>query len=182
MCAAPYLRRPDPASMTNTLYFGDNLDVLRRHVPDEAVDLVYLDPPFKSDQDYNVLFRTHDGSRAPAQIKAFEDTWRWDQAAARAFEEVVTGEGFPAVHVRLSQTMQAFRRMLGENDLLCSMARASRCRRCSSRVPRSGRPPAPAAPADPPKATSVCEGTRGRPSPGYEQHAGAGGLRSEIAG
>lgn len=55
----------------NLLYYGDNLDVLRLHVKDERVDLVYLDPPFKSDQDYNVLFAEH-GTRSAAQIKAFD--------------------------------------------------------------------------------------------------------------
>ena len=55
----------------NRLYFGDNLDILRRHVADGTVDLVYLDPPFKSNQDYNVLFAERDGARAAAQIKAF---------------------------------------------------------------------------------------------------------------
>ncbi len=59
----------------NTLYYGDNLDILRRYVKDESVDLVYLDPPFKSNQDYNVLFAEQDGTRAAAQIMAFEDTW-----------------------------------------------------------------------------------------------------------
>jgi hypothetical protein len=67
---------------SNVLYYGDNLDVLRRHVKDETVDLVYLDPPFNSNTTYNVLFAEHSGERAAAQIKAFEDTWRWDQAAA----------------------------------------------------------------------------------------------------
>ena len=57
--------------MKNTLYYGDNLDILRRYVKDESVDLVYLDPPFKSDRNYNVLFAERDGSRAAAQIKAF---------------------------------------------------------------------------------------------------------------
>ena len=66
------------AFMTNTLYFGDNLDVLRRYIDDESVDLVYLDPPFKSDQNYNVLFAEHDGTRSAAQIQAFDDTWHWD--------------------------------------------------------------------------------------------------------
>lgn len=60
----------------NTLYYGDNLDILRRYVADESIDLVYLDPPFKSNQDYNVLFQEQDGSRAASQIKAFEDTWQ----------------------------------------------------------------------------------------------------------
>ena len=74
---------------SNTLYYGDNLDVLREYVPDESVDLVYLDPPFNSNQSYNVLFAERDGSRSAAQIKAFDDTWRWDQAAAAAYQEVV---------------------------------------------------------------------------------------------
>ena len=59
----------------NVLYYGDNLDVLRRYVKYETVDLVYLDPPFNSNQDYNVLFAERNGSRAAAQIKAFEDTF-----------------------------------------------------------------------------------------------------------
>jgi 16S rRNA G966 N2-methylase RsmD len=56
----------------NTLYYGDNLDILRRYVKDETVDLIYLDPPFKSNQDYNVLFKEESGERAAAQILAFE--------------------------------------------------------------------------------------------------------------
>jgi hypothetical protein len=71
----------------NQLYYGDNLDILPRYLKDETVDLVY--PPFKSNQDYNVLFAEKDGSRSAAQIKAFEDTWRWDQAASEAYHEAV---------------------------------------------------------------------------------------------
>ena len=77
----------------NVLYYGDNLDVLRRHVADESVDLVYLDPPFNSNASYNVLFAEASGTQAAAQIKAFEDTWRWDEGAARAYEEVVEPGG-----------------------------------------------------------------------------------------
>jgi len=66
----------------NTLYYGDNLDILRRHIASGSVDLIYLDPPFNSNATYNVLFAEQNGSQAAAQIKAFEDTWRWDQAAA----------------------------------------------------------------------------------------------------
>lgn len=55
----------------NTLYYGDNLDILKRYIDKESVDLIYLDPPFKSNQDYNVLFAEQDGSRAAAQIMAF---------------------------------------------------------------------------------------------------------------
>lgn len=100
----------------NILYYGDNLDVLRLHQKDESVDLVYLDPPFKSDQDYNVLFAEQDGTRAAAQIKAFGDTWRWDQAAARAYEDIVERGG------RVSDAMRAFHTFLGPSDMLAYLA------------------------------------------------------------
>ncbi|PYO40397.1 MAG: site-specific DNA-methyltransferase [Gemmatimonadetes bacterium] len=96
----------------NVLYYGDNLDVLRRHIKDESVDLVYLDPPFNSNQSYNVLFAEKDGSDAAAQIEAFEDTWHWDQAAAREFQETVERGG------KVSEVLQAFRLFLGTNDML----------------------------------------------------------------
>ena len=96
----------------NVLYYGDNLDVLHLHIKDETVDLVYLDPPFNSEQEYNVLFESKDGSAAPAQIKAFEDTWHWDQGAARVFDDVVQRGG------EVADVMVAFRRFLGTNDML----------------------------------------------------------------
>jgi site-specific DNA-methyltransferase (adenine-specific) len=96
----------------NRLYYGDNLDVLRRHVPDESVDLVYLDPPFNSNATYNVLFAEQDGTQAASQIKAFEDSWRWDQEAARLFEETVEAGG------QVSRALQAFRALLGESNML----------------------------------------------------------------
>ena len=100
----------------NKLFYGDNLDVLGRHVADESVDLVYLDPPFNSNANYNVLFAERDGTQAAAQIKAFEDTWRWDEGAARAYADVVEAGG------RVSQAMQAFRTFLGESDMLAYLA------------------------------------------------------------
>jgi len=63
--------------MENALYYGDNLDILRRYIKDESVDLVYLDPPFNSNATYNVLFKERDGSEAASQIRAFDDTWTW---------------------------------------------------------------------------------------------------------
>ena len=101
---------------TNTLYYGDNLDILRRYIADESVDLIYLDPPFKSNQDYNILFQEQNGSRSKAQIKAFKDTWRWDQGAAEAYQETVEKGG------RASQVMQAFRTFLGDNDMMAYLA------------------------------------------------------------
>ena len=65
----------------NTLYYGDNLDVLRKYVKDETVDLIYLDPPFNSNQNYNILFQEKNGTKSSAQIQAFEDTWHWDLVA-----------------------------------------------------------------------------------------------------
>jgi adenine specific DNA methylase Mod len=100
----------------NTLYYGDNLDVLRRHIPDESVDLVYLDPPFNSNQDYNVLFAEHHGERAAAQIKAFEDTWEWNEAAALAVAETIERGG------RVADVMRAFRTFLGDSNMLAYLA------------------------------------------------------------
>ena len=73
----------------NHLYYGDNLTILREHIEDESIDLVYLDPPFNSQATYNVLFRAPTGERSQAQIEAFEDTWHWNETAERAFDEVV---------------------------------------------------------------------------------------------
>lgn len=61
----------------NKLYFGDNLDIMREHIPDESIDLIYLDPPFNSKATYNVLFQERNGTQSAAQIRAFEDTWHW---------------------------------------------------------------------------------------------------------
>jgi len=100
----------------NHLYFGDNLDVLQRYVANESVDLVYLDPPFNSNASYNVLFKEHNGAEAASQIKAFEDTWRWDEGAARAYQETVEAGG------KLSETLQAFRKLVGESDMLAYLS------------------------------------------------------------
>jgi site-specific DNA-methyltransferase (adenine-specific) len=101
----------------NRLYYGDNLDVLRRYVDDESVDLVYLDPPFNSNATYNVLFAERDGSEAAAQIQAFGDTWQWNDAAFAAYEEVVEHGGD-----RASRALQAFRTFLGDNNLMAYLA------------------------------------------------------------
>jgi len=103
----------------NILYYGDNLGILRDkdYFKDECVDLIYLDPPFKSNQDYNVLFAEQNGSRSSAQIRAFKDTWRWDKAASESYREIVeTGP------TRVSQVMQAFRTFLGESDALAYLS------------------------------------------------------------
>ncbi|NIM05508.1 MAG: site-specific DNA-methyltransferase [Armatimonadetes bacterium] len=100
----------------NFLYYGDNLEILRGYIGSESVDLVYLDPPFNSNATYNVLYKEKNGTASAAQIKAFGDTWQWDQGAARACEEVIEAGG------PVSQVMQAFRTFLGKNDMLAYLA------------------------------------------------------------
>lgn len=98
--------------MENTLYYGDNLDILKRYVSDESVDLVYLDPPFKSNQNYNVLFKEKNGSQAASQIRAFEDTWTWGQDDEVVYADLVTKGG------KVADCLQAFRMFLGPCDML----------------------------------------------------------------
>lgn len=101
----------------NHLFYGDNLTLLNQGVvEDESIDLVYLDPPFNSARDYNVLFQEKDGSKSAAQIKAFEDTWEWNTEAAAAYHAVVEEGG------KVSEVMQAFKKMLGESDMLAYLA------------------------------------------------------------
>ena len=104
------------AVMTNTLYYGDNLDILREHVPDESVDLVYLDPPFNSNASYNVLFKEQSGEESPAQIRAFNDTWQWTQESQRTFEnEIMLNPSTPA---NVREMVSAFRQFIGSNAMM----------------------------------------------------------------
>lgn len=66
---------------TNVLYDGDNLDILRRYLPEASVDLIYLESPFNSNRDYNVIFKDESGNSTEAQLLAFEDTWHWGPSA-----------------------------------------------------------------------------------------------------
>jgi DNA modification methylase len=103
----------------NKLHFGDNLDVLRNRVKDESIDLVYLDPPFNSQANYNVLFKEPGGAPAEAQVEAFRDTWEWGDSAAAAYDDVMRGAGDVAV------LLKGLRSWLGENAMmayLCMMA------------------------------------------------------------
>ena len=76
---------------TNTLFYDDNLAIMREYIPDESVDLVYLDPPFNSNRNYNVLFKDQSGKEAEPQIEAFEDTWHWSHAAEETYHELISG-------------------------------------------------------------------------------------------
>ena len=97
----------------NRLYFGDNLDILRQHVADESVDLIYLDPPFNSNATYNVLFRERSGEESAAQITAFEDTWHWGWESETAYQDVVT-QG----PEKVGSLLAALRQFLGQNDMM----------------------------------------------------------------
>ena len=102
--------------MSNTLFYGDNLQVLREHIPDASVDLVYLDPPFNSNASYNVLFREKSGEDSPAQIKAFTDTWEWTLETERTFEQdIILHPGTPAA---VKDMITAFRQFIGRNAML----------------------------------------------------------------
>jgi site-specific DNA-methyltransferase (adenine-specific) len=103
----------------NKLYYGDNLEVLRDYIPDQSVDLIYLDPPFNSRQDYNVLFAEKDGSRSASQITAFKDSWEWNIEAEGAYQEIVESGG------RVADVMRAFRTLLGGSDMLAYLAMMS---------------------------------------------------------
>jgi site-specific DNA-methyltransferase (adenine-specific) len=107
---------PPHQSEKNKLYYGDNLEVRRDYISDASVDLIYLDPPFNSRQDYNVLFAEKDGSRSASQITAFKDTWEWNIEAERAYEEVVERGD------RVSDAMRAFRTLLSGTDMLAYLA------------------------------------------------------------
>ena len=97
----------------NHLYYGDNLAVLRESIAAESVDLIYLDPPFNSKRDYNLLFKSPKGHESEAQIEAFEDTWHWNEQAEREFDELLHQP-----NTDVAAMMQALRGFLGENDLM----------------------------------------------------------------
>lgn len=103
--------------MTNRLYYGDNLHVLREHIADESVDLVYLDPPFNSNANYNILFKSPDGNQSESQIEAFEDTWHWNDRAESAFDEVMKSGNTDAFTL-----LRAMREFLGDNDMMAYLA------------------------------------------------------------
>jgi site-specific DNA-methyltransferase (adenine-specific) len=97
----------------NTLFYGDNLPILREHIADESVDLVYLDPPFNSNRSYNVLFKDESGKAAEAQITAFDDTWHWSGSTPATYHELVT-EGPSQVAGMIAALYQA----IGPNQMM----------------------------------------------------------------
>jgi site-specific DNA-methyltransferase (adenine-specific) len=104
----------------NRLFYGDNLEILRKRIANESVDLIYLDPPFNSDATYNVLFKSPTGQSSPAQLEAFGDTWHWNKSAEDAFDEVMRGDNSDA-----SEILRALRGFLKENDMMAYIAMMS---------------------------------------------------------
>ncbi len=96
----------------NQLFYGDNLHVLRAraHFPDASVDLIYLDPPFNSKRDYNLLFKSLKGHDSDASITAFEDSWHGDQQAAREFDELLHQP-----NTDVAEMMKVLRAFLGKS-------------------------------------------------------------------
>jgi site-specific DNA-methyltransferase (adenine-specific) len=104
---------PHEPITTNTLFYGDNLDILREYIATNSVDLVYLDPPFNSSRNYNVLFKDESGQHSEAQITAFEDTWHWGPTAEHTYNELVTD-----APERISAVTQALRTSIGTNQMM----------------------------------------------------------------
>ena len=103
----------DGMTKMNRLFYGDNLPVLREHVADESVDLVYLDPPFNSNRSYSVIFGKKISDDANAQIQAFDDTWHWTPETDRLYRDILVW-----TNTDVADAMEAFRRLLGESDAM----------------------------------------------------------------
>jgi site-specific DNA-methyltransferase (adenine-specific) len=98
---------------TNVLYYGDNLDILRKYIPAESIDLVYLDPPFNSNRDYNVIFKENGARESEAQIRVFTDTWSWTQTTQAVFEEIIHN-----APQKVADLIGAMRSGIGRNDVM----------------------------------------------------------------
>jgi len=100
---------------TNVLYYGDNLKILRNrdYFPDEFVDLIYLDPPFNSKKDYNILFKENGGVESEAQIKAFTDSWHWTKLAQDTYQDVVLNGP-----IKVGKLIGALHDSIGNNDVM----------------------------------------------------------------
>ena len=105
--------------LSGTLFFGDNLAVMREQIPDQSIDLIYLDPPFNSNADYNVLFEDEAGRAAPSQILAYEDTWHWGHESERALADLLS-DASPCVEAGL--LLESLVRALGTNQMTAYLA------------------------------------------------------------
>jgi site-specific DNA-methyltransferase (adenine-specific) len=103
---------------TNALYYGDNLEILRHKVPTESIDLIYLDPPFNSQADYNILFKESTGEQSTAQVQAFSDFWHWNSEARHAYQHLAAR----SFNETVSKLAQALHDLFGPSDMLAYLA------------------------------------------------------------
>ena len=101
----------------NTLYYGDNLEILRKHVKDESIDLIYLDPPFNSNVKYNVIYKTEGREESPAQIQAFDDTWTWTSESEIVYDQLMG--------TRIGGIISGLKEVIGTNDLMAYLVMMS---------------------------------------------------------
>jgi len=115
----------------NTLYYGDNLNILREHIADESIDLIYLDPPFNSKHVYNVYLKTPKGHSSEAQVTAFEDSWTWGEQAEREYNELLHQP-----NTDVSEMIASMRKFLNESAdrAVCDLDPSNR----RSALPRYG--------------------------------------------
>jgi len=106
----------------NKLYYGDNLDILRKYISDNSIDLIYLDPPFNSKADYNIIFKEENGTRPISQIKAFSDFWHWDENAQKTYQELMNN---PRIPEKLKKLLSSFENFLGHNDVFAYLVMIS---------------------------------------------------------
>lgn len=103
--------------MENTLYYGDNLQILREYIPNNSIDMIYLDPPFNSKSNYNILFQEPNGTKSKAQITAFEDSWHWTEEIERTFQEIMETSSS-----KITEMMRSFREFIGINDIMAYLS------------------------------------------------------------
>jgi site-specific DNA-methyltransferase (adenine-specific) len=101
---------------TNVLYYGDNLEILTKHISSDSVDLIYLDPPFNSKATYNVLFKEPSGKSSQAQMEAFEDSWHWGLESEKTLQEIAASKIAP---MEVKDLMAVLPKLVGDrNDML----------------------------------------------------------------
>ncbi len=96
------------------LYYGDNLHILKTYIMDESIDLIYLDPPFNSKADYNVLFKESSGEMSASQIRAFTDTWKWNEESVLTFLKLIED---PSIASTVKNAIESIIKLLGHNDM-----------------------------------------------------------------
>lgn len=109
---SPYNVRATDTFPMNTLYYCDDLNILREYIKDESLDLIYLDPPFNSNRNYNVLFKNEPCTESESQITAFEDRWHWNLQAEQTYNELINEPD------QVGRMIESFRQFIGQNQMM----------------------------------------------------------------